>query len=105
MGSVLFSPLLLLCRIVGEQIQLFRLLTLPGCDFVHQMVGADAQPPDQQSRVHDPVIERTHRLHQIMGRGGILSQIGSAMGMLGNLASVVVGGHRAGIVLPAAPGR
>mgnify|MGYP006967099489 CR=1 FL=1 len=45
-GSILFSPLLLLCRIVGEQIQLFRLLTLAGCSLVHQMIGADTQPPE-----------------------------------------------------------
>ena len=57
--------------VVGEQVQLFRLVPFGGLRLIQQLVGADAQAADQQVPVHNPVVEGRRRFLQIVGRGGI----------------------------------
>ena len=63
--------LLFLCGVVGEQIHLLCRLLFPDAGLVQQLVGADAQPADQQIPVYNPVVEGGDRPQQVMGGGGI----------------------------------
>ena len=42
------------------------LLMPMGFCLIHQVVGTDAQPADQQRAIHNAVVKRTDRLHQIL---------------------------------------
>ena len=53
--------------VVGEQVQLFRLVPFGGLRLVQQLVGADAQAANQQVFVRNPVVEGCRRLLQVVG--------------------------------------
>ena len=82
------------CFIVTEQIHLlgnciyFRIL------LINDAIGPQGDPADQKTRVGDPVIQSQNCIRDQFGGGCVSAKVGCPVGVLGDLASVMVGGDR-----------
>ena len=101
MGSLIRLLLRLSGGVIGEQVQLLRLVRLGCLRLVQQFVGADAQTADQQIPVHNPIVEGCRRLLQVIGGRGV-GEVLRPNGVFGDAPPVAVGGHRPVVALAAA---